>query len=165
MFQWLAKRVNLWVILGGILVAGVLVVLLGVLIFFMPAPASRAGLSKVSLTVIVAPTPTLSPTPYSATATPTALVSVGGISIGSYVQITGTEGEGLRLRSGPGTDSPMRFVGMDDEVFQVKDGPKQANDYTWWYLVAPYDPSRSGWAASKFFKVVSGPVTTPTAVP
>lgn len=165
MFQWLAKRINLWVILGSVLVAVGLIVLLGLIIFFMPAPVSRAELSQVSLTVIVAPTPTLSPTPISATVTPTVPASVDGISIGSYVQITGTEGEGLKLRSGPGTDSPMRFVGMDDEVFQVKDGPKQANNYTWWYLVAPYDPSRSGWAASQFFKVVSGPVTTPTAAP
>ena len=162
MFQWLTKRVNLWVILGAVLVAGGLIFLLGLLIFFMPTPASQSKLSRAAMTVIVAPTPTVSPTAPAFTTTPTAPVSIGGVSIGSFVQITGTSGEGLRLRSGPGTDSPMRFVGMDDEVFRVKDGPKTANDYTWWYLEAPYDPSRSGWAASTFLKVVSAPVVTPT---
>lgn len=165
MFQWFAKYVNVWVILGGILVAGGLIFLLAMSIFFLPAPASRASLSQADLTVIVAPTPTLSPTQPIATKTPTAPVSIGGVSVGSYVQITGTQGEGLRLRSGPGTDSPMRFVGMDEEVFQVKDGPKTADNFTWWYLEAPYDKSRSGWAASKFLKVVSGPLETPSPTP
>jgi hypothetical protein len=43
---------------------------------------------------------------------------------------------------------------MDAEVFEVKEGPKEADGFTWWYLVAPYDTNRSGWAASKFLTVV-----------
>lgn len=164
MFQWFARQVNIWVILGGVLVAGGLIILLGVLIFFMPAPPSQAQLNQTALTVIVAPTPTISPTVPLFTSTPTA-VSIGGVTVGSYVQITGTQGEGLRLRSGPSTSNPMRFVGMDNEVFRVKDGPKTADGFTWWYLEAPYDPSRSGWAASQFFKVVSAPLTTVTPTP
>lgn len=164
MFQWFAKQVNIWVLLGGILVAAGLIVLLGLLIFFMPPPPSQAQLNQTVLTVIVAPSPTVSPTVPLFTSTPTA-VSIGGVTIGSYVQITGTQGEGLRLRAGPGTDNAMRFVGMDDEVFRVKDGPKSADGFSWWYLEAPYDPSRSGWAASKYFKVVSGPVVTATPTP
>jgi hypothetical protein len=88
---------------------------------------------------------------------------VGGISIGSYVQISGTDGAGLRLRSGPGTTNPQRFLGMDAEVFQVKEGPKTADGFTWWYLEAPYDPQRTGWAASEYLKVVSSAELTPTS--
>jgi len=92
----------------------------------------------------------------SATPTPQSLI-VGGIGVGMYVQITGTEGDGLRLRSGAGTTNPPRFLGREAEVFQVRDGPKDADGYTWWYLVTPYDESRSGWAAANFLAVVTEP--------
>ncbi len=34
---------------------------------------------------------------------------------------------------------------------------KQADGYTWWYLVAPYDSTRAGWAAADFLAVVPSP--------
>ena len=79
------------------------------------------------------------------------------IAIGAYIQITGTEGVGLRLRAGPGLSTELLFLGEDSEVFQVKDGPKEADGYTWWYIVAPYDDSRAGWAAANFLTVVPPP--------
>jgi hypothetical protein len=42
----------------------------------------------------------------------------------------------------------------------VKDGPQIADDFTWWYIEAPYDPERSGWAASKFLKVINPPANS-----
>ncbi len=87
--------------------------------------------------------------------TPTA--PAGTIAVGVYVQITGTGGDGLRLRSVPGLTSELLFLGEDAEVFLVRDGPQEANGYTWWYLVAPYDESRAGWAASNFLTVVPPP--------
>ncbi|MEA4909838.1 MAG: hypothetical protein GYA17_09740 [Chloroflexi bacterium] len=108
------------------------------------------------MTVIPAPSETPTPDPrLLATATPMAVVSKDGISIGSFVQINGTEGDGLRLRSGPGIDDSMRFIGMEAEAFEVRDGPVDADDITWWYLVAPYDESRSGWAAAQYLTVIS----------
>jgi uncharacterized protein YraI len=77
------------------------------------------------------------------------------------VQISGTEGSGLRLRSGPGTGNPPRFLGMDSEVFSVKDGPKFADGFTWWFLEADYDATRSGWAASQYLTVVANPTPAP----
>jgi hypothetical protein len=64
---------------------------------------------------------------------------------------------GLRLRSGPGISSQPRFLGKEDEVFQVRDGPRFADEFTWWYLVAPYDEHRSGWAASKYLVLIETP--------
>jgi hypothetical protein len=159
MLRWLLKQVNIWVILASILVAGGLIIVIGLLIFFMPAPVSNAVSPVTVLTVIPAPTstPTLPKVVATHTATPPA--SIDGISIGSFVQIAGTEGQGLRIRSGPGINNPPRFLGMDSEMFQVKDGPKQADGFTWWYLEAPYDPSRSGWAASKYLNVIQSTVT------
>jgi len=74
--------------------------------------------------------------------------------VGAVVQISGTDGAGLRLRSEPGTASEVRFIGMDAEAFEVREGPQDQDDIVWWYLVSPYDEARSGWAASGYLTVV-----------
>jgi hypothetical protein len=159
MVRWLVDRINIWVILVSILIAGGLIFLMGLAIYLMPVPAPTVVDPGAALTVIPASTLTFTPAKILETLTPTAPPSVDGVSIGSYVQISGTEGQGLRLRSGPGTANPPRFLGMDAEVFQVKDGPKQSDGFTWWFLEAPYDPGRSGWAVSSYLKVVNPTVT------
>lgn len=163
MIHWLAERVNVWVMLGAILVSGGLIVVVGLLLIFAPAPSAPQNNAVAQLTIIPAPTATPTRPRVFATSTPTKPPVVGGISVGSYVQISGTGGAGLRLRSGPGTSAAMRFVAMDAEVFQVKDGPKDSDGYTWWYLEASYDPSRAGWAAANYLKLVdTPPIATPT---
>jgi len=157
MWNWLSSKINLWVIIGGLVVAGALVLLLGLLVFLVPIPQIDVNSGEALLTVIPAPTSTPVPTRPVFTPTPTHPPSIDGIYVGSYVQISGTDGAGLRLRSGPGTSNPPRLLGMEDEVFLVKDGPQTSDDFTWWYLEAPYDSERSGWAASKFLKVVNPP--------
>lgn len=78
----------------------------------------------------------------------------GGIQIGAYVQVTGTNGAGLRIRSSAGLNASINFYGMDSEVFLVKDGPEEADGFTWWFLVAPYDENRNGWAASDYLSLI-----------
>jgi len=147
-----------WVTLGAI---GVLLLLCG--FFYAAISVARMDHLKptenalAEFTVIPAPTATQTLSPQQALATPTTrpYVSPEGISVGVFVQISGTDGHGLRLREGPGTTYAMRFVGMDAEVFQVKDGPKESDGFMWWYLVASYDDARSGWAASDYMTVVA----------
>ena len=79
------------------------------------------------------------------------------IAINAYVQISGTGTDGLRIRSAPGLNSDTVFRGEESETFLVKDGPQQADGYTWWYVVAPYDSTRAGWAAANFLAVVPSP--------
>lgn len=127
---------------------------------FRPSPLpAHPGLVPAYLTLIPAPTSTPlvtpTPTPDPLAGTPTLPANV--IVIGAYVQITGTGGDGLRLRSAPGLTSEQLFLGEDAEVFQVRDGPQEANGYIWWYIVAPYDQSRAGWAAANFLAVVPPP--------
>lgn len=153
-------RVNFWVIVGGVIIAAGLTAVFGLVLLLLPAPTAAAPGASLQMTVIAAPSITPSPTQVLETLTPTAPPSVGGLSIGDYVQIAGTEGAGLRVREGPGTTGASRFVAMDSEVFRIKDGPKEADGFTWWYLEAPYDPSRSGWAASKYLSLVN-PTSTP----
>ncbi len=121
-----------------------------------PAPAP-AGVTVIPLpsatpTALPLPTATPSPEPNLPPSPPP-----GVIAAGAFVQISGTAGEGLRLRSEPGLGGAVNYLGMEAEVFQVQDGPVEADGYTWWYLVAPYDATKQGWAASNYLQVVQSP--------
>lgn len=163
MWQWLRSRINLWVILGAAAVSGVLTLFLVGFLYLYPLPTDAGGKDLSLLTVVPAPTitPTMVILTPESTVTPEGPV-VDGIKVGIFVQISGTGGDGLRLRAGPGTDQAPRFLGYESEVFLVKDGPRLHGDYVWWFLEAPYDPTRSGWAVSKYLSVVGG---TPTPTP
>jgi hypothetical protein len=77
--------------------------------------------------------------------------------VGAYVQITGTEGHGLNLHQNPGVESSIVTVAMDDEVFEVVEGPQTIDDYVWWYLRSSYDSNRAGWAASNYLTIMATP--------
>ena len=81
----------------------------------------------------------------------------GLISIGAYVQVGGTGGDGLRLRLAPGLASQVRLLGSEAEVFRVDEGPIEMDGYTWWYLVGPFDESRHGWGVSNYLLQVEKP--------
>jgi hypothetical protein len=81
----------------------------------------------------------------------------GEIVLGVYVQVTGTGGEGLRLRDKPGLNGQVLVLGSEAEVFRVDDGPREIDGYIWWYLVGPFDDTRRGWAVSNYLKFVQNP--------
>ena len=123
---------------------------------FFKSPTNTNNVSTAVVTIF--PYRTNTPTSdFSSLLTPT-ITGEGNfpqdIAIGGYVQISGTEGVGLHIRSGPGTDYESKFVGMDSEVFKVEDGPREADGFTWWFLVAPYDTNRSGWAVANYLTVI-----------
>jgi len=137
-----------------------LLVAVGIAGLGLLAPAVPSGYPTAGLTVIPGPTSTM----YSPTATPTRVPTAtsnlppspmpGMIGVGSSVQIFGTEGSGLNIREQPGLGTPIRFVALDSEVFEVRDGPQVIDDITWWFLVTPLDEARSGWAASNYLSLV-----------
>ncbi len=148
---------NAWTCGGAFALAGCLVLLTLLSIgWFSRRPSEQLGFVPADLTIIAPSTATLSPT-LTPTAAGTATVPPGQIGVGGYVQITGTQGAGLRIRSAPGQSSDTVFLGEESETFQVKDGPQQADGYTWWYIVAPYDSQRAGWAAADFLAPVASP--------
>ena len=124
-----------------------------------PAPAISGLLAIVTdipmptLTPAPAATPTFDP--YGATSTPT--LSPGEFSIGSMVQISGTQGQGLRIRSQAGLNGTQLFLGFDTEAYTITDGPSQLDGYTWYYLTAINDQKRTGWAASNFLSPIIKP--------
>jgi len=148
---------NVWTIAGALFVAGFLLLITLISVgWTRPRPGAGVGFAPADLTIIPPPTATTLPQP---TATPAGTVTPppGQIGIGAYVQIKGTEGDGLRIRSAPGLNSDTVFRGEEAETFQITDGPQEADGYTWWYVVAPYDDTRAGWAAADFLAVVPSP--------
>jgi hypothetical protein len=70
------------------------------------------------------------------------------------VAVFGTGGDGLRIRNQPGLSMMISFVALENEVFEITGGPIDIDGYRWWFLVNPYDESKSGWAASNFLRSV-----------
>lgn len=151
------------VVLSALLLGTVLLALAGVaLVFWLPPLPSANEPPEVALTVIPAPTSTAQPPspmpPPTSTATRTlSPLLPDEMGIGSYVQIVGTEGTGLNIRDNPGLSTTIEFLGYDAEVFIVRDGPQEADGFTWWYLVTPVDESRAGWAAADYLSIVANP--------
>ena len=143
-------------ILGG----GAFVALL-LLINFSRPPRTPVGAVTAALTVVPSSSGTRTPSPDQITPTQdlkeTPTLEPGTIGIGAFVQVSGTGGDGLRLRQAPGLDAGMQFLGLEGELFQVGDGPIEADGYTWWFVVGSYDETRQGWAAANFLEVVPNP--------
>jgi hypothetical protein len=132
-----------WVLLGAI---GIALLFLSLTVIVIPAPTDTLPVP----TTVQLPTPT----PTSEVPPPP---PPGVIAVGSFVQVTGTGSVGLRLRDNPGLESKTEFLGMDAEVFKITDGPQEADGYTWWHLVAPYDEQRHGWAVANYLSAIANP--------
>jgi hypothetical protein len=163
MLRTLLHWINPWMIGGAVVFALVMLAgTFGLLLLTRPANAPEAVPTAV-LNVIRAPTAT--PVPPTPTPDPGLTPSLpvppspppGEIGKGAFVQITGTGGDGLRLRASPGLEGDVKFLALEAEVFQVQDGPNEESGYTWWFLVAPYDEKVKGWAVSNFLQVVQEP--------
>ena len=152
-----------WLVFGAIGFGVALLAATLLLLNWTRAPQTPAAGSTAMITIIPVPTateilPTSTPTePVPAEETDLPNPPGGEIARGAYVQVEGTGGGGLRLREGPGLDRTVRILAAEEEVYLVSDGPQQADNYTWWYLVDPFDETRHGWAVSNFLRVVQNP--------
>jgi hypothetical protein len=147
---------NPWVIAGAVFIASVLLA-----VTFLAAgsvtPADQLTYSgEAVLTVISVPTltPTVIPLTLALTAT---LETYSGIQVGGYVKISGTEEEGLRFRRNPSLNGEIIYLGLEDEVYLVKDGPEDQDGYLWWYLEATQNEARKGWAVSNYLQSTQNP--------
>ena len=154
---------NLWVVVGAVSVALMLLSSTLLLLWLTRPEHTAEGLVTVEVNVIPVPTASqvLNTPPPKLDLTPTLPVPPsplpGILAMGAYVQVSGTGGDGLRLRTLPSLESDVLFLAIESEVLQVRDGPHQEDGYTWWYLVAPYDETRYGWAVSNYLVVVQNP--------
>jgi hypothetical protein len=157
------RFLTLPVILGGLALATVMTISLLVYILLVRPPApGELPPDQAELTLIPAPTSTPhintpTPSPIPATLTPSNTPPPGSFAVGVFVHISGTGGEGLYFRSAPGINSEPLFVAAEAEVFQITDGSQATDGYTWWFLTAPYDANRSGWAVQDYLTVIENP--------
>jgi len=143
------------------LILGVGLVFVTILILSVNRPPrTPVGVVTAALTVIPVPTAT-SPPPTPTEPAPASDMPPspppGELAIGAFVQISGTGGDGLRLRADPGLAYESRFLGLEAEIYQIEAGPQDVDGYTWWYLVAPFDTTRRGWAVSNYLEVIQKP--------
>lgn len=121
----------------------------------VPAPSPVVTVLSVptaTSTPVVIPTTTPEPSPTPApTSDPNTVLS---FQPGDLVQVFGTGGDGLRLRSSPDLDAQVNLLGLESEVFEVSSAPQQADGYFWVYLVNPFDSAENGWAVANFLRPV-----------
>lgn len=161
-------------------VAGITCGLWGVVLMNRGEASTSVGPTPTPIFVVITATPTLGAGPLVVTTTPPPiLISPAAseavtaapkttappgytppsgtripISIGAVIVVIGTQGQGLNVRQGPGTDYAVNFLANDNDRFLVKDGPRQAQGYTWWYIIDPADQNRFGWAIEDNMQVV-----------
>jgi len=148
-----------WVLVGALAIACLLTAASLAIFGLGRSKEAPRMQSTAILNVIPAPTLTAGPTE-TAMATPgegTPAAPSGPIARGSYVKVSGTAGNGLRLRDQPGLKGKVLLLGSEAEVFKVEDGPVDVDGYTWWYLVGPSDATRKGWGVADYLYVVESP--------
>jgi hypothetical protein len=151
----------LWAVGGALL--GLLVLAVFIIVLPLLARSEPTSLPSPVVTVVAFPSATPLPTETlipTATAEPTAAStsppSQTGFQIGQLVEITGTEGDGLRLRQSAGLGADILLVALENEVFEVNDGPVEQDGYVWWFLINPYDSSKRGWGVSNYLRSAEG---------
>jgi len=150
---------NPWVIAGSVLIAGMM--LLGSFLAAGQLTPSDQSIYSGEAVITVIPVPTYTPTPKPALPdfpllTPT-IEQAADIHVGGHVQISGTEGEGLRLRRDPSLEGEIVHVGLEGEIFLVVGGPEERDGYLWWQLEAPLNTTRRGWAVSNYLDFAQSP--------
>lgn len=146
------NRIPWWALALGAGLALVIVIAAWVAIYTAPLPAIPADAAAPYFTVFpppsltpIPPTPTLTPYYTPTTALPT--VMPGTIGVGAMVEVTA---DGLRLRDAPSLQGRILVQASAHELFNVVDGPRSADGYTWWLLQGVYDATRQGWAVENY---------------
>jgi hypothetical protein len=97
------------------------------------------------------------PTQTDSTPTVPANQNPGFITLGAIVEVAHTDGAPLKLRAAPSLTGEVNYLALPSEVFKVQNGPTVADGFTWWYLVAPSDTTRNGWAVENYLAATTNP--------
>jgi hypothetical protein len=156
---WMQRPGCVWAAAGA---AGGLIVLTAALVLtaLSRGPAGRAPSDAPVVTLLPRPTATVAatapPSPMPTETPPPAAPedgNTGRVGVGSIVAVSGTEGDGLRLRADPSTTGTIRLLAGESEVFTVQEGPVDAEGRTWFYIVSPSDAARAGWAVADYLRL------------
>ena len=95
--------------------------------------------------VTLPPTPTLPPTETPIPVAPEVLAPA------TYAQVVNTEGAGVSLRAGPGTNNSRLAIAAEGSVILILDGPREDEnlaEFTWWLV--RIDDGTEGWVVQDF---------------
>ncbi|MCO6449680.1 MAG: hypothetical protein J5I90_02715, partial [Caldilineales bacterium] len=114
--------------------------------------------TQATITPIVVPAPSTgeSPLPEPTASVPivTPDLPATGFQNGMRVVVAGTEGEGARFRSGPGTEYITVVILKDGDQLVVVGGPEQSDGFTWWRLQA--QDGKIGWTIEDVLEPAGG---------
>lgn len=111
----------------------------------VPTPTATATSTPVATATAIptaTATPTETPPPAASTATPLPAPTMG---VGAIVQVTNTEGRGLKMRESPGVSSAVVRQIDEGTTLQVAAGPESADGHTWWQVSID---GQTGWCAA-----------------
>jgi hypothetical protein len=132
------------------LLGAIVLTIVGAVWLFTKPATSPEGPNPTAIVWTTTPTPisTLFPTP--TTASVIAAPEVTGIGIGVRIVVSGTGNVGLSIRAEAGVNAERVSVAREGERLLVVGGPREADDYMWWFVRDELDPTREGWAAETF---------------
>lgn len=113
------------------------------------APPLPAGSGQSAPAALALQGPTLPPVIFTATPQP--------VTVGLLVVVDGVGADELNVRDRAGVlGTAIQFRVRDGSVFQVVEGPQQADGFTWWRVQDTADPARTGWVVANYLKVIEG---------
>jgi hypothetical protein len=139
-----------WSLLSAVIVGGAIGLcgVVAVVLWISSGGGASSAVARPTAIVLtvtpspIVPTPTPSPEP---TASPTP----EGLYAGGYAQVSGTQGDDLRLRSDPGLQTTTLKTVPEGARLHILDGPRDADGLTWWRLRDLSDGAE-GWAAQLY---------------
>ena len=98
--------------------------------------------------------------PADSATTPSDQSSPGEITVDGYVKVVGTDGVGVSMRAGPGTNNARVGIAEENDeiVLQVLSGPNNDENnqsYVWWFVRHP--DGTEGWVAQDFITPAPAP--------
>jgi hypothetical protein len=109
-------------------------------------PSVAARTPAASATARVVATAAVVRTPLFPTITPSLLAQPLALRIDGAALVANTEGRPLRGRQKPSLTSPVQVGFKEGERVRVREGPVEADGYTWWRIEGQ---SGAGWSAER----------------
>lgn len=114
-------------------------------IVWMPLLGAPPSLTPFPPAGVPAPVPTSTPgVPPVATPTPVPPPAGGELAVGGRAQVFTTEGDLLRVRTGPGLGFGVAYQFASGTIVTLLEGPFAADGYQWWRIED--GTGRMGWA-------------------
>lgn len=117
-----------------------------------PATNAVRATPTIPPVVTLPPTPTIEPTATPIPVLPTTLQP------GVFARVINTEGAGVSMRAGPGTNNARLDTIPEGTIVEIESGPRDSegglDDFIWWFVKTPNSAAEfnQGWVVSEFLE-------------